>query len=61
VFAAYAVLDDRAGDDGGAVALYVWTWLGEGFANAVVWRRPVVAAAGGLAMGAFAVPALLRR
>jgi putative membrane protein len=60
VFAAYAALDD-ADDDGGAVALYVWTWFGEGVANAVVWRRPVVAAAGGLAMGAFAVPALLRR
>ena len=61
VFAAYAALDAPDDDDGGAVALYVWTWLGEGVANAVVWRRPAVAAAGGLAMGAFAVPALLRR
>jgi putative membrane protein len=60
VFAVHAVLD-RDDDDSGAVALYVWTWLGEGLANAVVWRRPVVAAAGGLAMGAFAVPALVRR
>jgi putative membrane protein len=60
VFSVYAALD-TTGDDGGAVALYVWTWLGEGVANAVLWRRPLVAAAGGLAMGAFAVPALLRR
>ena len=49
-----------AARDGGAVALYVWTWLGETFANAVLWRRPSVAAAGAAAMGAFAVPALLR-
>ncbi len=60
VFAVFAGLE-HAEDDGDAVALYVWTGLGEGIANAVVWRRPVVAAAGGLAMGAFAVPALLRR
>jgi len=43
------------------VALYVWTWAGETLANAVVWRRPLVAAAGGAAMGAVAVPALVRR
>jgi putative membrane protein len=47
--------------DGGAVALYVWTWLGEGFANAALWERPRVALAGGAAMGAFAIPALWRR
>jgi len=47
--------------DDGALALYVWTWVGEGFASAVLWRRPRVAAAGGLAMGAFAVPALAAR
>ena len=47
--------------DDGALALYAWTWLGETFANAVLWRRPRVAAAGALAMGAFAVPALRRR
>jgi putative membrane protein len=41
--------------------LYVWTWLGESFANALLWRRPAVAAAGTAAMGAFAVPALLAR
>ena len=33
---------------------------GREFANAVLWRRPVVAAAGGAAMGAFAAPALWR-
>jgi len=66
VFAVFAALDD-AGEEGdaglsdGALALYVWTWLGEAFANAVLWRRPVVAAAGGAAMGAFALPALLAR
>lgn len=64
VFAAWSVLD--AGDDpvfdgDGALALYVWTWVGELFANAVLWRRPRVAAAGGVAMGAFAVPALVAR
>jgi putative membrane protein len=44
-----------------ALALYVWTWLGETFANAALWRRPVTAAAGSAAMGAFAAPALARR
>lgn len=64
VFVLWAALDREAPDrtrDGGAVALYTWTWLGETFANAVFFRRPVVAAAGGTAMGAFAVPALARR
>ena len=60
VFATYAALDDEPASDGGAVALYVWTWLGEGLANAAVWKRPRVALAGALAMGAFAVPALVR-
>jgi uncharacterized membrane protein len=61
VFATYAALarDEPPGDE--ALALYVWTWLGELTANAVVWRRPRVAAAGGAAMGAFAAPALWRR
>jgi uncharacterized membrane protein len=61
VFAAYARLarDEPPGDE--ALALYVWTWLGELTANALVWRRPRVAAAGGAAMGAFAAPALWRR
>ena len=64
VFAVWSVLDpddDPAADGDGALALYAWTWLGEGFANAVLWRRPVTAAAGGAAMGAFALPALLAR
>ncbi len=52
--------DDPARDDG-ALALYAWTWAGELFANLVIWRRPRVALAGGLAMGAFALPALIRR
>jgi uncharacterized membrane protein len=61
VFAVYAALsrDDGPGDE--ALALYAWTWLGELFANAALWQRPRVAVAGGVAMGAFAVPALWRR
>jgi uncharacterized membrane protein len=60
-FAAYAALEPRAqGRDGGAVALYVWTWVAETVANVAIWRRPRVAAAGALAMGAFAAPALGR-
>ena len=64
VFAVWAALDREAPErerDGGAISLYAWTWLGETFANAMFFRRPVVAAAGGAAMGAFAVPALARR
>jgi putative membrane protein len=64
LFAVWAAIDsgERPGDqDDGALALYAWTWLGETFANAVLWRRPVVALAGGTAMGAFALPALRRR
>jgi uncharacterized membrane protein len=60
VFSAYSRLArGRASDE--ALALYVWTWVGEAFANAALWERPRVAAAGGAAMGAFAVPALVRR
>jgi uncharacterized membrane protein len=63
VFGVAALLDGDAPDarDDGALALYGWTWAGEAFANALLWRRPVTAAAGGAAMGAFAAPALLRR
>jgi uncharacterized membrane protein len=61
VWAAWDRWDEPEVNGGGAVDLYAWTWMGELFANAVLWRRPRVAAAGGLAMGAFAVPALLRR
>jgi putative membrane protein len=63
VFATRALLDSdddpREGD--GALALYGWTWIGETFATAVIWRRLPVAVAGGAAMGAFALPALVRR
>ena len=64
LFAVWSLVDpadDPAQDGDGALALYAWTWAGEAFANAVIWRRPRVALAGGLAMGAFAVPALIRR
>jgi uncharacterized membrane protein len=63
VFGLWSLLeDDPAGPaDDGALALYGWTWLGEGFANAAFWRRPVTAAAGLGAMGAFAAPALAAR
>ncbi len=60
-FALWALVDpddDPQRRGGPAVALYVWTWAGETFANAVIWRRPRVAVAGALAMGAFALPAL---
>ena len=61
VFAAWSVVERGEEDGDGALAFYVWTWAGETFANAVLWRRPRVAVAGALAMGAFAVPALWRR
>ena len=64
VFAVWALVDgddDPLTDGDGALALYTWTWMGELVANLFIWRRPRVAAAGGLAMGAFAVPALLAR
>jgi putative membrane protein len=62
-FSLSAALDHSAPGprDDGALGLYAWTWIGEGFANALLWRRPVTAAAGAAAMGAVAVPALLRR
>jgi uncharacterized membrane protein len=63
VFALWATLDgdDAHADGDGALAFYAWTWIGESFANAILWRRPVTAAAGAVAMGAFALPALARR
>lgn len=63
VFAVWAVLDgdDAAAGDDGALALYAWTWIGEGVANVLFWERPRVALAGGVAMGAFALPALRAR
>ena len=65
VFGVWALLERGeepvgSGDDG-ALALYGWTWIGETFATAVIWRRLPVALAGGTTMGAFAVPALARR
>ncbi|MEJ7797145.1 MAG: carotenoid biosynthesis protein [Solirubrobacteraceae bacterium] len=64
VFAVWALADgadDPSGDGDGALALYVWTWVGETFANLVIWRQPRVAVAGGAAMGLFALPALVAR
>jgi putative membrane protein len=62
-FGFVAALDATPPDrrDDGALALYLWTWSAEGVANALLWRRPAVAAAGTAAMGAVAVPALARR
>ena len=48
-------------EDDAALALYVWTWVGETFANGVLWRQQRAAVAGGVAMGLFATPALARR
>lgn len=39
-------------------ALLGWTWLGSTLGNAVFWRRPVVAAYGGAAMGLTVAPYL---
>lgn len=50
---------ERSGDT--ALGLYAWTWIGELIANVVLWKRPKVAVAGGLAMASVAVPALIRR
>jgi putative membrane protein len=64
VFAAWSAVEgdgEVSGADDGALALYTWTWIGESFASAALWHKPRVAAAGGLAMGAFAVPALRAR
>lgn len=64
VYAVWAVVDgddDPVRDGDGALALYAWTWIGEAIANAAFWERPRVAAAGAVAMGAFAVPALRAR
>jgi putative membrane protein len=64
VFALWALIDgddEPAVDGDGALALYTWTWMGELVANLFIWRRPRVALAGGVAMGAVAVPALLVR
>jgi uncharacterized membrane protein len=59
--AAIDASDEPEIDGDGALALYAWTWVGETFANAAIWRRRRIAVAGGAAMGAFAAPALSRR
>ena len=61
VWASSTATTTRCDDGDGALALYTWTWVGELVANLFIWRRPRVAAAGGLAMGAVAVPALRAR
>lgn len=63
VFGLWSVLDreDVSEDDDLALVVYGWTLAGEVVANLVFWRRPVVAAAGGAAMGAAFAPALRRR
>ncbi len=63
VYAVWALLDPEPASprDDGALAMYAWTWIGESFANAALWRRPLTALAGGAAMGAFALPALRAR
>jgi putative membrane protein len=64
VFAVWALVDgsdDPLHDGDGALALYLWTWVGELVANLFIWRHPRVAAVGGVAMGAVAVPALRAR
>jgi uncharacterized membrane protein len=54
-------LAERPSDGDAALAVYGWTWAGEAIANVLFFDRPRVAAAGGLAMGALAVPALRAR
>lgn len=61
IFAVWAVADGDAPPGDLPLALYVWTWTGEVAANLLFWKRPRVAAAAGVAMGAFAVPALRAR
>ncbi|MBA2347512.1 MAG: carotenoid biosynthesis protein [Solirubrobacterales bacterium] len=65
VFAAWALVsgpdDPREGGADVSLAVYTWTWVGEAVANVLFWKRPRVAIAGGLAMGAFAAPALRAR
>ena len=42
------------------VAAYVWTWFGSSVVNLFWWGQPVVALAGFVCMGVFAVPAVLK-
>jgi uncharacterized membrane protein len=63
IFAVFAAIDPEPADadDDLALGLYAWTWIGEAFANGVLWRRRVPAVAGAVAMGVAALPALRRR
>jgi putative membrane protein len=47
---------DGIGDDALPYALYLWTFVSCVLANLVFFGRPAVAVAGGVAMGAVAVP-----
>jgi uncharacterized membrane protein len=40
------------------VLSYVWTWFGSSIVNLLWWGQPIVAVAGFVAMGVFAVPAM---
>ncbi len=42
------------------VTAYVWTWFGSSVVNLFWWGQPVVALAGFVCMGIFAVPAVLK-
>jgi putative membrane protein len=63
VFGVWAALDPEppTAEDDLAMVVYGWTLVGEVVANLAFWHRPVVAAAGGAAMGAVLGPALRRR
>lgn len=63
VFGVWAALDRDAPDeeDDLALVVYGWTLVGEVIANLAFWGRPVVAAAGGAAMGPLFAAALRRR
>lgn len=63
VFGVWAALDREAptDEDDLALVVYGWTLVGEVVANLAFWHKPVVAAAGGAAMGAVFAPALRSR
>jgi uncharacterized membrane protein len=42
------------------IAAYVWTWFGSSVVNLFWWGQPVVAVAGFVCMGVFAVPAIFK-
>ena len=42
------------------ILAYVWTWLGSSIVNFFWWDQPVVAVAGFICMGLFAVPCVFR-